>query len=384
MSPGLRVGLFLAPVFAAAAMTTAFLPAYLLAAGLDAVAIGSLLAVSTVVRMLAVPVWGAIADRGGNVSGTLLAASCLAGVASLLLLPAGSFWVLLMVACLQGAGAASLMPLADAVSLALSARGRLDYGRVRGAASGCYTAASLAGGWLVGVFGPRVVPVFCGLGYLLAAGATRLIAAETATARRAGLAGIPRLFLNRPFVLTLTASALSQGSHAALYALSTLHWQANGLSSGMIGVFWAEGLLVESLVFLFCRPLADRIGPARLTALSAGLAVVRWLVTGSTTAALPLLLVQPLHGVIFASQHLSAMQILSRQLPPERAGAAQTLYAALGGALPVSVFTVIAGHLYDGTGHVWLLMAGIAACGLVIAPALSAAIARRSPPAPGR
>ena len=377
MSPGLRVGLFLAPVFAASAMTTAFLPAYLSEAGLDAAAIGSLLAISTVLRMVAVPVWGAIADGRGNVAATLMAASTVAGIASAALLPAGSFWVLVLVACLQGAGAAPLMPLADAVSLALSARGRLDYGLVRGAASGCYTVASLAGGWLVGFFGPRVVPVFCTIGFLMAAGAARLLAAETATTRRAGLAGIPRLFLNRPFVLTLAASAVIQGSHAALFALSTLHWQNAGISSGMIGLFWAEGLLVESLVFMFCRPLAERIGPARLTAISASLAVLRWGVTGATTSVLPLLLVQPLHGVIFASQHLSAMQILSRQLPPERAGAAQTLYAALGGALPVSLFTVIAGHLYDGSGHVWLLMAGIAGCGLVIAPALSVAIRGR-------
>jgi hypothetical protein len=88
---------FLAPVFAAAAVGTAFLPAFLVTRGLDAAEIGVLLAVGTVVRMLA---------------------------------------------AVQGMGAAPLMPLADAVSLGLAGQGRLDYGRVRGSASAVFTAAT--------------------------------------------------------------------------------------------------------------------------------------------------------------------------------------------------------------------------------------------------
>jgi MFS family permease len=73
VSDALRVGGFLAPVFAAAAVGTAFLPAFLVTRGLDAASIGTLLAVGTVVRMLAVPVWGVMADRSGRTPVVLMA-----------------------------------------------------------------------------------------------------------------------------------------------------------------------------------------------------------------------------------------------------------------------------------------------------------------------
>ena len=38
-------------------------------------------------------------------------------------------------------------------------------------------------------------------------------------------------------------AALMQGSHAAYYAFGSIHWQALGLSAGVIGLLWAWGVV---------------------------------------------------------------------------------------------------------------------------------------------
>jgi PPP family 3-phenylpropionic acid transporter len=260
--------------------------------------------------------------------------------------------------------------------------GRLDYGRVRASGSAAFTIGTAATGALAGLLGAWVVPLVCAGAYGLAALAARRLGPVASTGRRGGLGGFRHLLRQHPFLLTVAASACVQGSHGALYALGTLHWQRHGISEGTIGLLWSEGVVAETLFFLTARRLAERIGPAGLTALAAAVAMLRWTVTGLTTDPGPLAAVQVLHGATFGMQHLSAMLMLSRHVPPERAGTAQTLHAALGGSLPVGLASWLAGRIYDGTGAAFLVMAGVAGCGLLIAPLIGAAAARRTPPAP--
>ena len=60
-------------------------------------------------------------------------------------------------------------------------------------------------------------------------------------------------FQEPAFRWLLPLSALIQGSHALYYGFSTIHWTAAGLSPGVIGLLWAEGVVVEVLLFLYGR-----------------------------------------------------------------------------------------------------------------------------------
>ncbi|MBN9331210.1 MFS transporter [Comamonas sp.] len=125
--PGLRVAAFLAAIFIPAGITTAFLPLWLADRGLSAAGIGQVLVISTFGRLLATPGWGRLADRFGGRRAVLAAAAALAMLASLAFLPAQGFAVLLLATVAQGASASALMPVADALTLALAqTRGRLD------------------------------------------------------------------------------------------------------------------------------------------------------------------------------------------------------------------------------------------------------------------
>ena len=102
--------------------------------------------------------------------------------------------------------------------------------------------------------------------------------------------------------------------------------------------------------FLLGRPLLARLGPSRLCALSALAGALRWAVMAKTAWLPALLLVQPLHGLTFAAQHLAAMAFLAQLVPRRLAATAQSAYASLGTGLAAAVLTLAAGPLYTRFG----------------------------------
>ena len=185
--------------------------------------------------------------------------------------------------------------------------------------------------------------------------------AEVPRAAARPLAGL-RLFALPPFRLAVAASALIQGAHAAYYGFAPLFWRAQGYSDTLIGLLIAEGIVAEILLFARGRRLVERLGPAGLTACAAAASVVRWSVTAMAPPLPVLAAVQLLHAATFAMQHLSAMLVLSRGVPPERAATAQALHAALGMGAPTGLMMLLCGWLYArGGGLAFLAMAAPAA-----------------------
>ena len=87
---------------------------------------------------------------------------------------------------------------------------------------------------------------------------------------------------------------------------------------------------------------------------------------------------QLLHAATFAMQHLSAMLVLSRAVPPERAATAQALHSALGYGAPGGLLMLLAGFLYARFGGMaFLAMAAIGGSALVLVRPLGLAIRGR-------
>lgn len=264
----LPVAAFLVAIFMPSGITAAFLPLWLAERGLSAAAIGQVLGIATLARLLATPAWGRLADRLGRRL-VLGAAAGLATLACLALLPAQGFAVLLVVVLVQSGATSALMPVADALSLSLAQQRRLDYGRVRASGSAAYMAAAALGGWLVDMAGVRIVPMLLAGCYaaatLLAYPLPDRATPQPAPTERARFGqGGAELLRYRPFLLTMASSALIQGAHAAYYGLASLYWRQHGLSDTLIGLLWAEGLISEIALFFWGRRLAERLGPAGL------------------------------------------------------------------------------------------------------------------------
>ena len=363
MRDTVRVGLFTASIFGAGSITTAYLPLWFADRGLTAAEIGQVLGAGAMLRVLLVPACGWVADRVGRSGPVLLAGAVLAAVTAGLLPGVHGFWAVLLLTAVQGVSASALSPLADGLTLALAARGRLQYGPTRAFGSVAYMAAAAGAGWALDRNGSAIVPWLLAAGFALAAAvATALPDVHTAPSVRGPDIG---LFQSRPFRMALLGTALIQGSHAAYYAFAPLQWRSVGISDGVIGLLIAEGVVAEVALFVWGRRLVERLGPARLTAVAASACVVRWGGLAFVTSVPGLVLLQPLHALTFAFQHLSAMQVL-HSLPPARAGRAQATLAALGYSGATGVLVWVSGQAYGAVGGLtFLLMAAIGGCGLL-------------------
>jgi PPP family 3-phenylpropionic acid transporter len=349
---------------------TAYLPLWMADRGLSAAAIGQVLGLASLMRVVAGPAWGWAADRLGRPLVTLFVAGSCAALCMAALPAASGPLPILVLVVVGGVASSAMAPLADAVTLTLAASKRLEYGRTRAWGSIAYMLASAGAGALLGQAGSRVVPYLLALGYGVAA----VLTAGLPSVRPAAGAGtIGAKVLPPAFGSALLATALIQGSHAAYYAFATLHWRGLGISDQVIGLLFAEGIVAEIALFLWGRELIERLGPAGLTAVAAGCCVLRWTVTALTGSVAVLLAAQLLHAGTFACQHLSSTLVL-RGLLPGRAGVAQSVMAALGFAAPTGLLIWVSGQVYgQAGGMVFLLMAVIGGAALAVVPRLPAA-----------
>lgn len=366
-----RVAAFMTAYFACIALAL-FMPLWFADRGLSAQSIGQVLGTASLLRVLSGPGWGGIADRLGRRRPVLLFAACVATGCSLSYLFARDFWPLLLIASVQAISASAINPLVDSLALSLAREGRIEYGPVRAIGSAAYMVATAAAGWALSRLGSWLVPWLLAVGYGVAAALTLFLPeARTPPAASRPLAGL-MLFRNKPFRLAVGCSALIQGSHAAYYGFAALFWRSQGLSDTVIGLLVAEGIIVEILLFARGRRMIERLGPAGLTACAALSALIRWTVIAMAPSLPVLAVVQVLHAGTFAMQHLSAMLILSRFVPAERAATAQALHGAIGLGAPTGLMTLAAGWVYaTHGGAVFLMMAASGGAALLLVAPLA-------------
>jgi PPP family 3-phenylpropionic acid transporter len=357
MSAATRVAAFLGAYFAANAIN-AFMPLWFADRGLSPAAIGQVLGAAALLRVLAGPGWGNVADRLGQRRPVLFFAAFTAAGLGASYVAATGFLPLLLIAAAQGIASSAINPLADSLALALAREGRFEYGPVRAVGSATFMFATAIAGWLLTRVGSWLVPWLLAAGYGSSAVLSVFLPeAATPPAAPHAFAGL-MLFRNKAFRLAVGCTALIQGAHAAYYGFAALFWRTQGLSDTVIGLLIAEGIVAEILLFARGRRLVERLGPAGLTACAAGASVLRWTVTAMAPPLPVLALVQLVHAATFAMQHLSAMLVLSRFVPAERAATAQALHAALGYGAPTGLMMLLSGWLYARYGGlVFLAMA---------------------------
>jgi MFS transporter, PPP family, 3-phenylpropionic acid transporter len=361
-----RLALFYSALCAALGFQMPFLPVWLAAKGLDAVAVGIALAIPLVVRLLAIPAASWIADRYDAARAVIMigAAGSLAGYIAVGL--AGMPGAIMVAIALASAFYVPLMPLADAYALrGLTARGR-GYGPVRLWGSAAFIAGTLVGGLLLDLIAPRELIWVVVTALLLNAAAAAALAPLGDHRSGAGAHGASASMLlrNSRFLIVAAAAALVQASHAVFYGFSALQWRADGLDGMTIGALWAIGVLAEILLFAVSPRLA--LEPTTLLLAGAAGAVVRWAVMALDPPPVLLLMLQCLHGLSFGATHLGAVGFVARAAPAGLGASAQG-YLAVVGALVMAGVMGISGELYAqwGSGAYWA-MAVLAALGAVV------------------
>ena len=360
-----------AALFAAFGVASPFFAAFLGSRGPGPEAIGVVLAAGTAMRLVAGPLGGRLADRLRAPRLVLVGYIAAASIVAFGYIPAEGVWLLLAASVLHAALLAPITPIADALTLE-AAIGRFEYGWVRGAGSAAFILGTLLSGLAVSRFG--LVAIVWLNGALLAAAAvfgSRVPDLLRTPVRRTqdaagGVAALLRLPVFRRLMLV---AALVQGSHAFHDGFVVIHWRSAGISDGTIGALWSESVAAEVLVFLLVgRWLLDRLGPANASILSAAGGMLRWVVLAETTSAAASALVEPLHGLTFALQHLACMRLIGAVVPPSLAATAQAFYGTVAVGIATTVLTLGSGSLFAGFGAGgFLVMAALCAVAVPVA-----------------
>lgn len=368
-------------LFAAYGTESAFMPAFLRGHGLTLEQIGLVLAAGTVVRIVAGPAVGRLADRLRAHKMVVTTAAGLSGVIGLAYILAFGFLPLLVVSMAHAAVTASLAPLSDALSVTASDDGRsFQYGWVRGAGSAAFVVGTLLSGQLIDRFGLSSIIFSSSILFLvMALCAMRIPAvAPRDSTEDTGAGAFRALWSMAVFRRLIVVVVLVIGSHALNDTFAVIHWREAGYGSLAISLLWCESVVAEVAVFLLLGPwLIARLGTRGAATLSAGAGVIRWTVM-ATTISLPVLAgVQALHGLTFALMHLAAMGIIARTVPDRLSGTAQTVYGT--GALGVAsaVMTVASGYLFGWFGmQAFWGMAALCAMALPLVRGISAPATR--------
>lgn len=272
-------------------------------------------------------------------------------------------WWLAFVTVLFNLAIGPAVPLSDALANYYARHRYIDYGRTRLWGSIAFIVGSSLTGWLVTEQSAAIIP-WVAIGGLSACLLLTLrrpsIMPQSEHDMTGSKVSMRQLFRDRQVIVFLLIASLLQGSHAAYYSFSAIYWKQAGYSESIVGYLWSLGVVSEVAVFALGARLFSGWSSKSLFQLAALGVLIRWGITGTTTAAIPVVLVQLLHGVTFAGAHLGAMQYIQRECGT-RLVAAQAAYNALPMGAVVAALTTTSGWIYavspSGTFYAMALLA---------------------------
>ena len=356
-----------------------YFPVWLETLSMNDFEIGIVLAVPLFIRVFTAPVAGVIADRLGERSIVLLWSGALSLATALALFGVSGFWPVLLLYTLQGAVYSPYVPITDAIALSGVRRWNFDYARMRLWGSLAFIFATMAGGWVAGLYGGGMVLPAMAVAFVLTVFGA-LIVPKIGKPRRpspiAAIASVPAggTLRQRDVQLMLIGVSLVNASHAMLYAFSVIYWRKLGFSGTDIGILWSVGVLAEVILFLFAVRLRRRFSLWAMMIFGSMMAVGRWLVFPLDMGFSGYFVLQCTHAFTFAILHASVQSRLVERVAEEQEAAAQGLYFFYTGIF-MALATFVSGYAYNWYGvHGFYLMSAIAAVGLafVVAGRLAA------------
>lgn len=371
MGMAFRLSFFFAAVFLVIGILLPFWPVWLKSRGLTEVEIGLMLSAGMWIRAFTNPLLAQVADQRGRPDQLLLALGWGALVAHLLYFPAHGFWPLLAVSLIAHMLFSPLMSLGDTITMLKVREGLLDYGRVRLWGSLTFILAATSGGYVI-EGRPANTILWLVIGTLvLTVLACHLMPAARTEGSKQFFAPLREIARNRPLIAFMLAAGLLQASHGVYYGFATLHWHAAGLSAGVIGALWAEGVIAEIILFAFSGRVVRLFGPLGLLGLATAAGLIRWGVLGVTASLSALIAVQGLHAFTFGAAHIAAIHYIGATVPASYSATAQSLYASTAQGCIMAASMLLSGWLYGSFGgNAFFAMAAVSVSGGLLAVAL--------------
>jgi PPP family 3-phenylpropionic acid transporter len=324
---------------------------YLKSLGFSSLQIGQLMAIVMATKIISPNIWGWIADHTGKRMTVVRWGSLLAIITFCGVFVVTDYWPLAAVMLLFSFFWNASLPQFEATTLSHLGRESHRYSMIRlwGSIGFILTVAGL--GPLLDWFGPALLPPVM-LGLFLAIWGNSLIVPErdghAVAQQHESLVNI----LRRPEVLALLAVCfLMQASHGPYYTFYTIYMESFGYSRGVIGQFWALGVIAEVVIFLVMSQLVRRFGLRSLMMWATLLTSIRWVLIGALPESLPVMLfAQLLHAASFGVFHATAIALFHKFFIGRHQGRGQALYSSLSFGAGGAFGALYSGMAWDGLG----------------------------------
>jgi PPP family 3-phenylpropionic acid transporter len=337
--------------------------------GLDLGQIGLVLAIGSLLGIVAAPAWGSVSDRLAG-SPLVLLASAATAVAGLALLSAAtSFQTVLGANSLMTVGIAGLLPIIDARTLETVASERSGYGPVRAWGSFGWVFSSLTVGFVIERVGLGAIFGVTGVGLILTAAiGMQLRPSRSVRERQSLFAGVGLLRI-RILAVFLLGALLAWSSMAAVLDFLALRFDQLHAGTGYVGIAFAIAAAIEVPVMLRFPALAKRVRADRLLVAGAAILAARSLLSGVAMDPAVLVVAAGLGGVGYALFLVGGVTFVSEHVPPQLAATGQGLFQGVSISLSTVFAGVIGGALAGsiGIGPMFALsgLVGIVAIGIV-------------------
>ncbi|MBN1460235.1 MAG: MFS transporter [Armatimonadetes bacterium] len=347
--------------------------------------LGTLAAVTPIMKTIAPPVWGAIADMFGDRRRTLALLLVLAAVGFPWLGYTADFSVVLALLLFFSATAFPALTIADAIALDSTEEHGGDFGRLRLWGSIGFAAPAIALGLVLskaaGESAASLLPIFWGYAIfrLISVAWVRLLPASRGSRR--GLFDVRAIHMFvEPRLLALAACAVvAMGAMAAYYMYFSIYLDEVGIADNLKGYFWVVAVAAESSMMFVIGTVMNRIGLKWTFVLGIAGCVARLFAFSFTLGPAGIVGVQLLHALTFTALMISSMTFVSRMTPSGLRASGQATWAALTGGLGAALGSKVAGIVTGAVG----LMTMFRFFSLAAALALVAAIIFvREPPEP--
>jgi PPP family 3-phenylpropionic acid transporter len=385
MSAFLRISFFYAALFLGLSDAFAFFPVWYAGRGLDGQWIGYALGAGALARFVMGPLIAARASHASHMPNILRVASAAVLLLFLLHIPITHPVVFVLLGLALGTAYAPMMPVADSFSMALERRKLVHYGPVRSAGSAAFIIGTLIVGQLIEKNTEIMLYWAIGSGVLLVIASWMLPKVEAKVEASPEKARTrlkdALLFFARPHIaVALTVTFLVQASHAFYYGFSALVWTSAGLTTGIIGVLFAWGVLFEVVVFNVSPWFRKLLSPQIMLLIGASAALIRWLALSTQPELGALFGWQILNGFSVAMTNLGMMAYLQAQAPERLLAGVQSVNSSIAAGLALAIGFSISGTLYAKIGaDGYLFAAGVAAISLLLCVSLVAFQLRGTP-----
>ena len=314
------------------------------------------------------PVWAAWADRAGRPDGVLKAATIVSAIGAMVMAFSPG-WVGIAVGLfLFAGGRAPQIPLVDVLVVRTLGAAREHYGKVRLWGS----VAFLVLVWLCGPLrevwprAPLIIGAAMAWGTVAVTWGLPPVTPEPSPALLPALKRLAR----HPVLMPLLLVAVLHGTTLGVYnLLFSLHVEAVGLPGRVIGTAIAAGVAVEIGVMAVSHRIFARMGVLLPLVIAVASGIPRWWYTASATEAVPMILLQCLHGIGFGVWWMASVAVFTERAPKAIRNATQALLPATShGAANLVAMGMAAALLVDaGTEGLLKACAGFSLAAAVVA-----------------